>query len=97
MCPRGPPTVARQVLRATAKLSTTVLYIPLVTVVAEVFDCSGTWSAAPWPCYRTTHLALCIIASVIVAGFSVFAFAGGSWGLRGCQGCYRGAQEVPRC
>ncbi len=67
-----------QVLRATAKLSTTILYIPLVSTVVQLFNCHSTWAATGWTCYSGPHLVLAAIASVVIFCFSVFAFVGTS-------------------
>ena len=63
-------------LRATAKLSTTIFYIPLVTTVVKLFDCSGTWGIADWQCFSGIHLFLSLIATVVILAFSTFAFIG---------------------
>jgi hypothetical protein len=67
-----------QVLRATAKLSTTIFYIPLVTTVVHLFDCHGTWGVVSWKCYTGVHLVTSIIAGVVILAFSAFSFIGAS-------------------
>ena len=71
-------SLSRQVLRATAKLSTTIFYIPLVTTVVHLFDCHGTWGVVPWKCYTGVHLTTSIIAGVVILAFSAFSFIGAS-------------------
>ncbi len=68
-----------QVLRATAKLSTTIFYIPLVTTVVRLFDCvpGDPWDMATFlQCFQGVHLVLCIISIVVILAFSVFSFIG---------------------
>ncbi len=85
-----------QVLRATAKLSTTILYIPLVTTVVQLFNCNtqtNKWEVTGWTCYTGVHLVIAIIAAVAILCFSVFSFAGNlqaplacSWNATGTAG-----------
>ncbi len=65
-------------LRATAKLSTSILYIPLVSTVVRLFNCKGTWTETGLQCFTGVHLIVCIISAVIIACFSFFSFVGGS-------------------
>ena len=67
-----------QVLRATARLSTTLLYIPLMYTVVEVFNCKGEWAATGWACFTGAHAVLSVGAVVIAVCFSFFAFVGTS-------------------
>jgi hypothetical protein len=76
MCAAVCPCVCLQVLRATARLSTTILYIPLMTSVVEVFNCRGTWAATGWTCFAGPHSVLCILAGTVAVCFSFFAFVG---------------------
>jgi hypothetical protein len=66
-----------QVLRATATLSTTVMFIPLVTTVVQLFNCRGTWGTVPsWQCFTSTHLMFCIVGAATIICFSAFSFVG---------------------
>jgi hypothetical protein len=76
-----------QVLRATAKLSTTIFYIPLVTTVVKLFDCSGTWGIANWQCFSGVHLTLVVIAAIVILAFSAFAFIGACYSVCEAHPC----------
>ncbi len=68
-----------QVLRATAKLSTTIFYIPLVSSVMHLFNCvpGDVWDVEDtWQCYSGVHLVMSIISIVVILCFSLFAFIG---------------------
>jgi hypothetical protein len=74
---RVTPSSHPQVLRATATLSTTVMFIPLVTTVVQLFNCHGTWGTVPsWQCFTSTHLAFCVVGAATILCFSVFSFVG---------------------
>ena len=70
---------AVQVLRAVATLSTTIMYIPLVSTIIEVFNCKETWDITGWPCYTGIHLAVSVTAAIVAFGFSIFSFVGTSY------------------
>ena len=69
---------AVQVLRAVATLSTTIMYIPLVSTIIEVFNCKETWEITGWSCYTGIHLAVSVITAFVVFAFSIFSFVGAS-------------------
>ena len=65
-----------QVLRSVATLSTTIMYIPLVSTVIGVYNCSDTWEMTGWTCYAGAHLVLAIGSAVVILSFSCFSFVG---------------------
>ena len=71
-----------QVLRAVATLSTTVLFIPLISTAVRVFDCDGQWSLTGGDCFVGVHLAFVIITAIVMTSFSFFSFLGACRGIR---------------
>ena len=65
-----------QALRAVAKLSTTILYIPLVSTTLELFNCVDTWELTGWHCYSGVHLVAVAVAATVTLAFSIFSFIG---------------------
>ena len=72
-----------QVLRSVATLSTTIMYIPLVSTVIGVYNCSNTWEMTGWTCFAGAHLALAVGTAVVILTFSCFSFVGELWSSRG--------------
>jgi hypothetical protein len=66
-----------QVLRQIARLSTTVLFIPLLRVLVTIFACtSGEWMSSGLVCFHTWHAVAALGIGVLVALFSVFSLLG---------------------
>lgn len=65
-----------QILRTTATLSTTALFIPLMGHLMAVFNCEGKWLQTGWECYQGSHLGLVMATLVIVVMFTMFSLIG---------------------
>ncbi len=61
-----------------AKLSTTILYIPLVSTTLEMFNCVDTWQLTGWECFTGMHMLAVVVAGVVTGTlcFSIFSFIG---------------------
>ena len=59
-------------LRASGMLTTSVLFMPLATLLISVFKCSpgGFWSGSSIACYSPAHLAILSVFCVLLAFFS---------------------------
>lgn len=81
----APVAMAAQVLRTTATLSTTALFIPLTDAMLRVFECNDadTWLNTSWRCFTGVHLALTFAVCVVAIAFAAFALLGTQ---RGCTG-----------
>ena len=66
-------------LRAVALLSSTVLFLPFLSVLLQAFQCiSGEWAVHSLPCYRGGHIPILAASSILLPCFillSVFMSA----------------------
>jgi hypothetical protein len=60
----------------TAMLSTTALFIPLMTTMLNVFACDSTWLSTEWQCFQGIHLVLVFVVACIALLFAGFALIG---------------------
>lgn len=67
---------AVQILRTTATLSTTALFIPLMGKLMAVFDCETEWLTTSWKCFEGSHLGMVLGTAIIVVLFTVFSLIG---------------------
>ena len=67
---------AVQILRTTATLSTTALFLPLMGKLMAVFDCETEWLTTSWKCFEGSHLGMVLGATIIVVLFTVFSLIG---------------------
>jgi hypothetical protein len=65
-----------QLLRMTAMLSTTALFIPLMSTMLHVFACDSTWLSTGWQCFQGVHLVLVFAVACIALLFAGFALIG---------------------
>ena len=59
-------------------LSTTVLFIPVVTALARAFQCptGTTWLSTNLTCYGDIHIAVAVIAVCVLIAFTAISVAG---------------------
>ena len=57
-------------------LSTTAMFIPLMSHMMTVFTCQSTWLSSGWQCYSGLHLLLVFIVAMIAALFAAFSLIG---------------------
>lgn len=58
-----------QILRASTRLTSGVLFIPIVTNALRPLECQHTWLHTGWACYQSAQLALVIISICLLAAF----------------------------
>jgi hypothetical protein len=69
-------SLSLQVLRHATRLSTSVLFVPLLTNLLRPFDCEGTWLDSGFTCFQSTHLALTLLGLLCAIGLTLFAVIG---------------------
>lgn len=64
-----------RLLRLTAKLTTTALFIPLSGLMMSIFSCprDGTWAGTTLRCYEGSHLAWLLVVLVLLPMFACFS------------------------
>ncbi len=76
-----------QLLRLVARLSTSVLFIPLLRQLLNIFDCSvgDPWLGTSLSCFRGVHLLFMLVTLAGYLAFTVFSLLGESCRVPSCQ------------
>lgn len=64
-----------KILRTTAHVSTTVLFIPLTSLMMSVYRCRGgeTWPGTDWECWGGEHSTMVTIVSIVTLAFAILS------------------------
>jgi len=64
-----------KVLRTTAQISTTVLFIPLSSLMMSVYRCTPneTWPGTNWQCWHGAHVVIVGIVSIVTLAFAILS------------------------
>ncbi|KAA0165235.1 hypothetical protein FNF28_03516 [Cafeteria roenbergensis] len=64
-----------KLLRTTAQLSTTALFIPLVSVLTNIFRCppGETWATTGWECWGGSHGVVATLVAILISLFAALS------------------------
>ncbi len=71
-----PDCLVWQMLRMTALMSTTGLFMPLEKNMLQVYVCVDTWMTTGIKCFQGLHLAAVIASTIIALALAAFALIG---------------------
>jgi hypothetical protein len=67
-----------QAARVMLQLATTVMFIPTIATSFRVYKCQTTWFDTAWTCYKSHHMLLVVVVTLLLAMFLSITLFGAS-------------------